>query len=407
MPFLKIALIGVGGFGANHLKYLSTMERRGNVRLVAVADPFRKSLVQQSIELEARGVRWYLDYRELLCSEQLDCIVVATPIHLHEKMVQDCIAKRLYVLLEKPPVPLLRQIDQLVLAKGSDKVAVGFQGICSREIRLLKRWIVDGELGTLRDIRVSCGWPRNDEYYGRASWAGKMVAGGLPVFDGPATNALSHLVHASMFLANTNDLHGFAEPEQIEAEYYRARPINSYDVANLRGCWPGEVSFTIALAHAVNKRFPSELVVTGSKCSASLIGDGKILERAGKKVQFSVEDDPFISLYENFFDFVEGNIAYPATSLIDSRGYLLAVNGGLVSSNGIRTIGSEYISRSDTELGRTYNVDHIDSFFQLGVRISESCKEEATPWRKAGNRINLKHLSYHDVDRFFENPIEQ
>ena len=55
---------------------------------------------------------------------------------------------------------------------------------------------------------------------------------GEPILDGPATNTMAHLIHNAMFLASRPP-GGYAVPVEIAAEFYRARPIESYDAACL------------------------------------------------------------------------------------------------------------------------------------------------------------------------------
>src|ERR1051326_6205877 len=232
---LNWALIGAGGMGGAHLHALQTLEAEGEVRLVAVADPFADRLAYTKAELDCKGVRWHADYQEMIESEgALDAVSICTPIHLHERMAKAALARGLFVYLEKPPVPLIQQLDALVKLDTQRKIAVGFQMIGSRFVRQLKRWKTDGALGDVSAIRVSVAWPRLTQYYQRASWAGGMMLNGEPVFDGPPTNANSHLVHTIMFLAG-DKMDEFVMPTEMEAELYRARPIPSYDVACMRG----------------------------------------------------------------------------------------------------------------------------------------------------------------------------
>ena len=149
-------------------------------------------------------------------------------------MAMACIKRGIYVILEKLPVPLLSQFESLIAADVDRRVRVGFQMIGSQCIRSLKEILADHRLGELMEIRAGACWPRLDDYYSRADWAGRMTVAGRAVFDGPATNALAHLVHNVMFLGG-DGFSDFAMPVEVEAELYRARPIKSYDTACLRG----------------------------------------------------------------------------------------------------------------------------------------------------------------------------
>jgi predicted dehydrogenase len=85
------------------------------MRLVAVADTQIDRLQGMKIESGAHKVRRYQDYNTMLQMESdLDAVVIATPIPFHREIAECCIARGLYVLLEKPPVALIQDLDALV-----------------------------------------------------------------------------------------------------------------------------------------------------------------------------------------------------------------------------------------------------------------------------------------------------
>jgi predicted dehydrogenase len=232
---LSVGLIGVGGFGATQLKALRQLETEGLVRLECVADPETERLAETRQKLQSSDVRWYRDYQSLLKQEsELDALAIAAPIHLHFEITAAAIARDLFVYLEKPPAPLIQQLDELIALDLRKRVVVGFQLVNSSAVQQAKLWRTQGMLGEIESIRVHGCSPRSLDYYARAPWAGKMVFEGKPVFDGPATNALSHWLHNVMYLS-AERMGEFDMPITVEAELYRAKPIESYDTICLRG----------------------------------------------------------------------------------------------------------------------------------------------------------------------------
>src|SRR5581483_7417265 len=151
---MNIGLIGAGGIGAYHLRAIDKHSVvTGEARLVAVADPSVERLAASKAELAARGVRWHLDYREMLDREDLDAVVIATPIPFHFEMAKACIERGLFVQLEKPPVPLIGQLEELIAADANGRVSVGFQMISAQCTQVLKQSIIDGKLGQVQEIR--------------------------------------------------------------------------------------------------------------------------------------------------------------------------------------------------------------------------------------------------------------
>jgi len=336
----RIALIGVGGHAAQHLATIRHLEKSGRVRLVAVADPFLERLPEVFESLVAAGVRCHRTHEDLLGAESgLDEVVISTPISLHEEMTRDVLARTgAGILLEKPAVPTIQQLDKLIALDSSSRVRVGFQMIHWPTVQFMKRLLCEGGAGTLRRIVVSAGWPRGSRYYRRASWAGKMVCNGAPVFDGPATNALAHILHNAMFFADSSP-RSFASPEVVRGEFYRCRKIESYDFAWMQADLGG-VEFSAALAHCVREKVPYRMRLDTDRGSlffseeAPHISNTLGLETELNYTRSVVKNE----LYDAFLG--EGN---RPTTLVDARGYTVLNCGALVSSGHIRDIPSSEV----------------------------------------------------------------
>ena len=109
----EYGLIGVGGFGAQHLAVLRSLEQSGEIQLAAVCDPSIHRFPEIEADLKSRKVRIYQDYLEMLDREDnLAAVTIAAPIPFHDRMVKACLAPGVFVYLEKPPVPLLSQLDE-------------------------------------------------------------------------------------------------------------------------------------------------------------------------------------------------------------------------------------------------------------------------------------------------------
>lgn len=405
----QIALIGAGGIGRFHLDCILKLQSEGLARLVAVADPTADRFPALRDELCASGVVWHSDYREMLENTvDLNAVVIATPIPLHREMAHACLAKGVFVLMEKPPVPLIQELDDLIQADANDRVSVGFQIIVSQFVQRLKAAVVAGSFGEISDIRCRACWPRTDDYYKRAAWAGKMQLGGEPVFDGPATNALSHMIHNIMFLA-ASEAEAFDEPAEATGELYRARPIESYDVACLRGRFPSGIRFAAALAHATAETLPYSIEVRGSKGWARISGDGALLEGNVVENGEGRQETPelLLEMHREFIDWIAGRRARTSTRLRDTRGYVLATNGMLASSGGIHVIGDEWMRHQGVGDNRLVAVtglpDIVENVFQTGRLFSE----QGVPWAKPSSLISLVNLRRLDFFQYCERTPEE
>src|SRR5690606_32777148 len=115
-----------------------------------------------------------------------------------------------------------------------------------------KSALLDGTIGKIKRASVFAAWARNDAYFARNDWAGKFKHRGTWVLDSPANNAMSHHVNLPLFLLGSSLLES-AEPVRVQAELYRARPIENYDTASMRIELPGGVELILAMTHAVDR----------------------------------------------------------------------------------------------------------------------------------------------------------
>lgn len=98
MSNLRVAVIGCGGRGRGHMKILSEFD---DTDLVAVCDPVEaaRNNAADTFNVSNR----YESIDELLESETLDAIFVATPAHLNGEAALPCFERGVHTLLEKPP----------------------------------------------------------------------------------------------------------------------------------------------------------------------------------------------------------------------------------------------------------------------------------------------------------------
>ena len=391
---LRYALVGATGIGGYHLAAIREIEKTGAARLVAVADPALERLPDLQADLTAQGASCHLDYRALLRHEPgLDVVVISVPIPLHLEITLACLERDLFIYLEKPPVPLIQQLETMIAADPRGRIGVGFQMITSNWVQTIKRAIVEGKLGRLQDIRIGACWPRLDPYYTRNSSAGKMFARGEPVFDGPATNALAHLLHNAMFLAGAGT-DEFDAPVEIEGELYRARPIESYDIACLRGKFRSGLTFSAALTHATEESLPFQMEVRGSDGWARVTQDGALFESSLPGL--AVGADTFEQLVEKthrqFLAFARGEQPRPSTSLPDSRGYVLATNGMLLSSGGVHTIEAPHLRRYSRGDEGGYDAAGLRAAVVASFETGKLFSELDLPWAVPTSPVSVENL---------------
>ncbi|MCE0497172.1 MAG: Gfo/Idh/MocA family oxidoreductase [Methylacidiphilales bacterium] len=391
---LPIALLGASGHGAFHLKELFSLKKRGLIELAAVADPAISRLQEVRANLEEQQVAWYEEPKKLFQQERkIKAISITAPIPWHDGLCRAALEQDLYVFLEKPPVPLIQQWDSLLRLDASRRIAVAFQNIASLPIQTLKHWCVEGRLGKIETIRIAAAWRRKTKYYERSSWAGKLLLEDVPVLDGPATNALAHVLHDAMFLASPQPS-GFAVPLEVKAELYRARPIESYDTCCLRALLEGGIELTAALTHACEETRPYKIVVTGSRGKAWIGADGTRLENDQGWPNIEEPSAQHRSrCYENFILYALGRRPRPDTLFADTRGYVLLTNGMVLSSGTIHTIPAAYKSVVDAGQEETYVIAGVLPLLQTTLERGLLFSEQGVPWAVGGQTQSVRQLS--------------
>lgn len=396
---IRTALVGVGGYGASHLKRLESPNYADICQLVALADP----CFGQKDNHQNSRYRTYSSLSALLENEKsIDAVIISTPIPLHEEMAKACIQKGLHVLLEKPPIPLIQQLHGLISMPGHEKVSVAFQTIVSEPIQVIKRWIMEGRLGRLTKISIMACAPRDDTYYQRASWAGKLFLGDKPSLDGPATNALSHSIHNMMYLAGDQP-ETFALPQTIQGELYRVRPgLESYDTICFKGELESGAHFHAAMTHASNKSVPTTLQIDGEKGWVKLSQNGNKLESSWGHVQIfqPQEEHCYQAVYQNLVKLVKGECRKPISSLDDTRGYLLTTNGALLSSGKIHTVDTGLVNRFEQAGKAGYEVAGMDSLIQESSEKMALFSEMNMPWSGKGSEIAVRDIRSIDLRKF-------
>lgn len=154
---IRVAVLGVGGRGGNHVREFSALE---GVRVVAVCDAdyahavgSRDGLAKRKIKADA-----YQDYRKVLERKDVDAVVIATPNHWHAPMsVHACQAgKDVYV--EKPVTHNIWEGQRLIDAakKYNTMVMSGMQRRSSPGWHEAMKFIKSGEIGKIKVSRGLC-----------------------------------------------------------------------------------------------------------------------------------------------------------------------------------------------------------------------------------------------------------
>jgi predicted dehydrogenase len=110
---LRVAVIGAGAFGRNHLRVYKELEQAGEpVRLVAVVDPNATAAAEAAAKF---GVRAFGSIAACVAGvEGIDAASICVPTIHHRAAAEELIAAGVDVLIEKPLAPSLEDADSIL-----------------------------------------------------------------------------------------------------------------------------------------------------------------------------------------------------------------------------------------------------------------------------------------------------
>ncbi|MBW7992765.1 MAG: Gfo/Idh/MocA family oxidoreductase [Planctomycetes bacterium] len=148
---LKVGLIGCGGYGMADVRAAFKV---GGVEVIAICDIDSEHLKSSADKIEqTQGSRpkTFKQYKELLSTQGLEAVIIATPPHWHALMFIDAVEKGLDVYCEKPLAYDIREGQAMVKAakKSGRIVQIGFQRRQSKAIRQARQYIQEGNIGRI------------------------------------------------------------------------------------------------------------------------------------------------------------------------------------------------------------------------------------------------------------------
>lgn len=109
MEPLRVAVIGLGAMGTNHVRVLADLP--GLAQLVAIADPDESRLQEAA---RRSGARPFRHAAELLDEVRPDVVTVCTPTRTHAPIAQLALESGVHVLVEKPIAATIEEAAHLV-----------------------------------------------------------------------------------------------------------------------------------------------------------------------------------------------------------------------------------------------------------------------------------------------------
>jgi len=158
-------MIGVGARGEELLKQVQKIP---NVELVAIADIYSRR--RDEAKHMVSRLQTFDDHRRLLEMNDLDAVIVASPLHIHARHFLDTLDAGKDLYAEKTMTWSIPEAEQcLAAAKKSDRVVqIGLQHESSGALADARKWIKDGVVGKVTQVE---SWMSRNTPHGKGQWA--------------------------------------------------------------------------------------------------------------------------------------------------------------------------------------------------------------------------------------------
>ncbi|MFD2922326.1 Gfo/Idh/MocA family protein [Halobacillus naozhouensis] len=247
-----IVLVGIAGYGEIYLKALYEQNRLSWVEGVVDINPERSAFFDQ---IKKQKIPIYSTLESFYQNHTADLAIISTPIHLHAPQAITAMENGSHVLCEKPMTGSWEEAEHMrhVRNRTGRFVAIGFNWSFSQSVQEWKQDIQKGLFGAPIRGKTIVLWPRNQHYYNRSHWAGKLQGpNGEAIFDSIANNAASHFLHNLLYVLGDSKEHS-AKLRSMNIELYRANPIETFDTCALRAKTDQSVELSYIASHAINQ----------------------------------------------------------------------------------------------------------------------------------------------------------
>ncbi|MCY4060861.1 MAG: Gfo/Idh/MocA family oxidoreductase [Chloroflexi bacterium] len=154
---VKLGIAGCG-FAGTQTMYAPILRLLEKGRVTALMDPDPQAL--DFMTQNYGDFDGYDDYGEFLAKADIDAVLVASPIHLHEVQVIQAAQAGKHILCEKPMAPTIEACDRMRQAAETHDVTlmIGFVKRFDKCLQMAQDLIQAGKLGALFHIRAEVSW---------------------------------------------------------------------------------------------------------------------------------------------------------------------------------------------------------------------------------------------------------
>jgi len=395
---VSLLMVSIGGYGHYYLKTVFDEFPPGKAFVCGVVDPYAEKTAIFG-EVQKRGIPVFSNIEEFYAAgNRADIVVISSPIQFHVPQSLVALKNGSNVLCDKPICATVQEVDELIKTRDEVRkwVMIGYQWSYSKAIQSLKKDINKGFFGKPIRLKTLCLWPRDDNYYQRNNWAGKIKDdSGKWVLDSPVNNALAHYLH-NMFYVLGEKVDKSAIPKEVTAECYRANPIENYDTAACRILTNEGTEILYYVSHATkdqigpifNFEFEDAIITYGDPANEIIVH----FKNGNEKKYGAPDDTPqFYKLFQAV-DRVK-NQAPIVCGPEAARSQTLAMNGVQESVGEVSDFPKSLINRS--ELEKKWWVTDLDKNLLEAYEKNLLLRETNLSWARGGKTIDLSNYSHY------------
>ena len=159
---MKIAIIGTGYWGKNHVRILKEVLDEGKIDGLYLCDNREERLEDAARKF---NISYYTNYKEI--PKDVDGVIIATPSDTHYKIAKEFLKEGKDIFVEKPMTLNSRDADDLIKIgeKNGNILMVGHVFRYHSAVNEIKKRIERGDFGRICHImsnRFSLRVPRED-----------------------------------------------------------------------------------------------------------------------------------------------------------------------------------------------------------------------------------------------------
>jgi predicted dehydrogenase len=190
MKTWNFGIIGAGLIADFHAQAIQSLS---NANLVGITGTNHEKALKLS---EKYNCKIFSDYSELLSSDEIDIVTIATPSGAHMEPAIEAAQMGKHVICEKPLEITLERIDRMIEAHAKSGTYLGgiFNFRFEGTTEIIKNAIDTGRLGAITFAAVYVPWWRTDKYY--EGWHGTRDLDG----GGAMMNQSIHMVDLLQYM---------------------------------------------------------------------------------------------------------------------------------------------------------------------------------------------------------------